>query len=72
MAARARGENEGIMASRKGSATVAPNPRSTVRRGNDFVKKAMSVSLYQSEAVGDLPIKKAGLSTIPKMIDDQR
>ena len=53
--------------------TVTPSPRSTVRRGNDFVKKAMSVfSLHQSEAVGDLPIEKVGLSTIPKMIDDQR
>src|SRR5437762_2583999 len=33
----------GSMASRNGSATVAPRPCRTVRRGNDLVRKAMSL-----------------------------
>src|SRR5579863_5676312 len=39
----------GSMASRNGSARVVPSPFSTVRRGNDFVRKAMlQVSLIDN------------------------
>jgi hypothetical protein len=36
------------MASRNGSATVAPMPRRAVRRGNDFVRKAMCAVSFSS------------------------
>ena len=76
-----RGENAGSMASRNGSASVAPMPRSTVRRGNDLVRKAMRrlllqlLPINQCRAASFEPvsrIRNAGLSTIPRMSDDQR
>ena len=51
--ARPRRENAGSIASRNGSASVAPSPRRTVRRGNDFVRNAISVS-FSSASVRDL------------------
>src|SRR5437879_5051802 len=38
------------MASRKGSAIVVPSPLRTVRRGNDFVRNAMSLVSFCSVA----------------------
>ena len=59
------------MAFKNGSATLAPSPRSTVRRGNDFaVRKAMSV--VSSNQFDAAPIKNGGLFTIPTISDDQR
>ena len=37
----AAAERAGVIASRNGSASEAPSPRSTVRRGNDFLVMIM-------------------------------
>src|SRR5262249_32067516 len=53
---RPRLEHAGGMASRKGRASVAPTPRSTVLRGNDFVvRKVIATLSVSSVSVRHVP-----------------
>ena len=82
-AGRASADTPGAIASRNGSATVAPTPRRTVRRDKGFavmmLMPLMSVLMSARSRPRRLNrhsaarlIRNAGLSTTPRMIDDQR
>ena len=60
------------MASKNGSAIVAPIPCRMVRRGNDLGKGISVFSSSQFDAVWEARMRNVGLSTIPMMIDDQQ
>src|SRR5947208_10314932 len=78
----AMAESAGIMLSSSGSATAAPNPRSTVRREICFFVMNMAISFlrYLSVALADwraapsdaVLIVNGTLLMTPMMIDDHR
>ena len=75
-------DTAGAIASRNGSASVAPMPLRTVRRGNDLSIKVMSAvsspapcygaDSWFAAASGAARIVNCGLRTMPVTIADQR